>query len=214
MIPTRQRKLLTCAGSVVFCCALLFGWRYCLALQQTSLKASSSSVSWALQPVGKPRYHSRMDELLATRKPRVTEQLTKGELIDAFGTLLAWEDNKYSVAQWDQEILLAKKVQGADPRIVADAMDDYLRERYRALSPFVKTGSGNAFINDPTKLQILLRVMFVVPDKESWPLSWSHGRPQIIPVNYGGLEQEYDAAAEYIHFFTTYPMRRWDEKTK
>jgi len=131
----------------------------------------------------------------------------------------------YSAANWSQLISVAKVIQQSNHRSV-----DVALRRYQSES------SGMEGMNDDTKLYILLRIVFQMPEHAkisgvnpmsycwapgpsldhpdgtfnyAWPITWNNGQPRVVAgfEGYEGPDVRYDASAEFDYLKKHYPFR-------
>jgi len=150
-------------------------------------------------------------------------EVVLSSLTAAFRTLAPWTAaDELSSAEWDRYVAVAGEVERADPTDVERALDEFLGER-----------SGFDAAEDETRVFLLLRVVFDLPEKAaaserrpfkgwvnwpppdptgnvslSWPVTWDEGRPALVAPYEGSEGRPYAAVAEYRHFLESYPFRR------
>jgi hypothetical protein len=143
-------------------------------------------------------------------------------LTAAFRTLAPWtQADDLSSAEWDRYLSVAGEVARADPADVEPALAEFLGER-----------SGFEAAEDETRLFLLLRVVFDLPEQApeserrsfkgwvnwpppdadgnvslSWPITWDAGRPTLVAPYEGSEGRPYNAVGEYRHFLERFPFR-------
>jgi hypothetical protein len=150
-------------------------------------------------------------------------EVVLSSLATAFRTLAPWSAaaDDLSSAEWDRYVAVAGEVERADPAEVDNALDELLGD-----------GSGFEAEDDETRLFLLLRVVFDLPETAreserrsfkgwvnwpppdangnvslSWPITWEAGRPALVSPYEGSEGRPYAAVAEYRHFLASYPFR-------
>ena len=123
--------------------------------------------------------------------------------------------------EWERYIAIAAQVQRAEPAEVQAAFEEFLGER-----------SGLEAARDETRLFLLQRVVFDLPEKApeserrpfkgwtnwpppdadgnvsiAWPITWSDGRPALVAPHEGSEGRPYNAVSEYRHFLEHYEFR-------
>lgn len=143
-------------------------------------------------------------------------------LVEAFATLAPWPaDGDLSPQEWDRYCAVAAAVQGAEPDDVERALADFLDRR--------KGFEGAA---DETRLFLLMRVVFDLPETApaeqrrsfkgwvnwpppapdgtvslAWPLTWAGGRPALVDPYEGSEGGRYAAVEEHRHLRDRFPFR-------
>jgi hypothetical protein len=152
----------------------------------------------------------------------MTGSATVQDLLAAFRALPPWpSDRDLSDEDWLRYVNAARLVQHSEP---ADAK--------RALARFLDEAEGFAGVENETRLFLLLRVVFDLPDRApadqrrtfkgwvnwpepdtegnvnlSWPVSWSAGQPILLARFEGADGPRYAAVEEYRHLLARFPFR-------
>jgi hypothetical protein len=148
--------------------------------------------------------------------------LVLSTLTDGFRALAAWPaEGDLPPEEWERYIATAAEFQRAEPTEIEAALDEFLRER-----------SGLEAARDETRLFLLQRVVFDLPEKApeserrpfkgwtnwpapdadgnvsiAWPITWRDGRPALVAPYEGSEGRPYNAVGEYRHFLEHYPLR-------
>jgi len=158
-------------------------------------------------------------------------RLTEAEIVARLDSIAPWgTTTNYESSAWGRAIDAALVLQAADPRIVENALERFMRENRDS---------------DPgeSKPYIVLRLAFDLPenapreaalsfkgwyrlDREAsrfdadtnadgtinlaWPLSWKSGQPKIICGMTGSAGPSYAAAAEFRYMRERFPLRKLD----
>ena len=148
--------------------------------------------------------------------------LVLSALTGRFRALAPWPaEGDLPPDEWERYVATAAEVQRAEPREVEEAFDEFLRER-----------SGLEAARDETRLFLLQRVVFDLPETApegerrpfkgwvnwpppdadgnvsiGWPIAWRDGRPELLAPYVGSEGRPYKAVAEYRHFLERYPLR-------
>jgi hypothetical protein len=132
-----------------------------------------------------------------------------------------WPDHStnYSEANWKQLISVTGRIQRSDYRTVSEALRTYQSEQ---------VSNSVQEIHDDSKLYLLMRVVFELPERapndaawssfghwltmkteynndgtinRAWPIAWNHGNPCLVSGCLGiqGFGR-YDAAKEFLYF--------------
>jgi hypothetical protein len=143
-------------------------------------------------------------------------------LADTLGELVPWTSaNDLSPQAWDRYVAAARAVQRAAPAEVERAIQDVLA-----------TGSDAREGDDETRVFLLLRVVFDLPERApaderrsykgwvnwpapdgdgcvslAWPIAWRDGRPALVAGYEGSEGPRYAAVAEYRHLLDRYAFR-------
>lgn len=143
-------------------------------------------------------------------------------LVDAFGELTPWTAAPaLSPAQRDRYVAVAAAVQRHEPAAVERAIGDFLSRR---------SGPGNS--EDETRIFLLLRVVFELPEHVpaderasfkgwvnwpapapdgtvslAWPIAWAADGPVVVAPYEGFEGPEYAAVEEYRHLLERHPLR-------
>jgi hypothetical protein len=145
------------------------------------------------------------------------------KLLTAFRLLTPWTyDWHPSGEDWGQYLEAARLVQPAERGDVE-----------RALARFLDEAAGLAGVENETRLFLLMRVVFDLPDRApvnqrrvfkgwvnwpapdaeghvnlSWPVGWREGRPVLLAPYEGAEGPRYAAVEEYRHLLDHFPLRR------
>jgi len=143
-------------------------------------------------------------------------------LTTKFRELAPWTHaGDLSAGQWERYLDVAREVQRADPSEVERAIAEFLRER-----------SGFGAAEDETRIFLLLRVVFDLPESVpaeqrhafagwvnwpppgpdgkitlSWPITWRTGRPVIVAPYEGSEGESYAGVEEYRYLLAHFPFR-------
>ena len=143
-------------------------------------------------------------------------------LVEAFATLAPWpSEGGLSPAEWDRHVAVAGTVRGADPEDVAGALAEFLDRR-----------KGLGSDDDETRLFLLMRVVFDLPETApaeerrsfkgwtnwpppdpdgmvslAWPLTWAGGQPALVDPYEGSEGPRYAGVEEYRHLLGGFPFR-------
>jgi hypothetical protein len=126
-----------------------------------------------------------------------------------------------STEQWERYIEAARELQQADPG-----------DTERTIAEFVGRRSGFDAAEDETRVFLLLRVVFDLPERApaderrayagwvnwpppdadgnvnlSWPITWETGRPALIAPYEGSEGESYAAPEEYRYLRTNFRFR-------
>lgn len=148
--------------------------------------------------------------------------LVLSTLTGRFRALAPWPaEGDLPPDEWERYVATAAEVQRAESPEVEEAFDEFLRER-----------SGLEAARDETRLFLLQRVVFDLPETApegerrpfkgwvnwpppdadgnvsiSWPIAWRDGRPALLAPYVGSEGRPYKAVAEYRHFLERYSLR-------
>jgi hypothetical protein len=151
--------------------------------------------------------------------------MSEQDLTTGFASLAPWtQPAKFSDADWENYIRVARQVQNADPKTVESALEAFMQ------SAFNEQFKG---YESESKPFLLMRVVFqlpeAAPEKErrsfkgwenwppadangnvnlSWPVSWRTGRPELLDSYQGSMGEPYAAADEYRYLLSRYPYRQ------
>jgi hypothetical protein len=152
-------------------------------------------------------------------------KLDHHEFAERLEALKPWGGADYTKDGWDRLVSLGMLVQRMDPNEVSSAIHEFLTT--------VHNPSETGFVGQNTKLLLLLRIVFDLPERfpaerrffgegfltvpfewkaprrvsVSWPIAWNLGRPQLLAICLGKCGSPYDAAAEYRYFHSRYRLR-------
>jgi|SRR5580658_431271 hypothetical protein len=146
-----------------------------------------------------------------------------GTLLSAFRRLAPWSNAQdFLETDWLPYMDAAKLVQNSEHDEVEIALGRFLDE-----------ADGFTGVDNETRLFLLVRVVFVLPDGApvdqrrvfkgwanwpaadaggnvnlSWPVDWQAGRPVLLARFEGADGPRYAAVEEYRYFLTRFPFRK------
>jgi hypothetical protein len=152
----------------------------------------------------------------------MTDSAAVQDLLAAFRALPPWHsDRGFSDEDWQRYLDAAHLVQHSEPADVE-----------HALARFLDEADGFTGVENETRLFLLLRVVFDLPERVpagerrvfkgwvnwpepdaegnvnlSWPVSWQGGRPVLLARFEGADGPRYGAGEEYRHLFASAPVR-------
>jgi hypothetical protein len=169
--------------------------------------------------------------LLMTQACAIRQTPTKLRSEDVKRLLLSIEpwpshSTSYSEGNWRRLVSVAATLQANDAKATSEALGNF--QRSYAEEPSADENDG--------KLFLLMRIVFELPESSpswvprasfggwltggtdrnrdgtinfAWPVRLNQGRPTLASGYLGlqGLNAQYDAAAEFAHFRSTYPLR-------
>lgn len=152
------------------------------------------------------------------------------ELVTMFNSLRPWSRNSgFTDRDWDNYELVARIVQQTDPQVVEESLKSFESEKAFPVTDYT----------DESKLFLLMRVMFDLPEAApveerrqrkgwtnwpppdghgkvslAWPISWAHGKPELVASYEGSEGPPYPAVADYRYLLANYPFRIQNQAQK
>ncbi len=149
-------------------------------------------------------------------------KVSEDQLVERFKALAPWSpEGDFGEAEWGSYLDAARVVQEADPATVEAALIRFL------------AGAGDEADADESKVFILMRVVFDLPEQSSaesrrsfkgwsnwpepdtarqvslsWPVSWRSGNPSLEAPYAGSMGLPYAASQEYRHLRGNFPYRQ------
>lgn len=153
----------------------------------------------------------------------MSDSATVQSLLSIFRVLAPWSNAAaFSAEEWRRYIDAARLVQKAEPADVE-----------RALARFLDEADGFASAENETRLFLLMRILFDLPDRApadqrrlfkgwvnwpapdaegnvnlSWPVGWQDDQPALLAPFEGADGPRYAAIEEHRHLRAGFPFRR------